>query len=259
MIIFFYCFAERIPCTLTSMSCNHKAILPLPVSSFIPQRQSSKKNKKGVVTEAICDHGVEILGLTPFFELAVKDSYLNDQKTVARFVQLAPGEFDFIQNFRKADLKELKTKNPEIDIAIVDGPCKKGFSIWGQKELIRHCIAQLNFICANILSVTIDVRCVEMLNFLRNDQGKRTLSDLQLQSSQQCVLKVHDQRYQKITTKDYFQETKRAYCMISKFKVSIHVGCAASLTGDVLVNPFNADFKHYSSISAVIEEKGWLS
>lgn len=219
--------------------------------------------KTETVAVAVFEDSVEASGLENMVESTEKivEEFLADRNITSYFIELAPGEFDFVQNFRKADLKDLETENPNIDINLVYGPCRRGFSIRGQKVRVRKCIAKLNSICANISSMTLVADCLEdvFLNFVRNDNGKKALSDLQLQRSQQCVLKVTEPRFLKVMPVDYFQSTKRANCRISKFLVSLHVGCAACLKGDVLVNPSDINFEHYRGISAVIVERGKLS
>lgn len=184
--------------------------------------------------------------------------FLADHEIISRFVALEFGEFEFLQNFRKQCLIQMCKDNVDVDVELIDDPLRKGYVVRGQKVKCRDFINRLQVVRTKVSCASLNTDCPDVLKYIESAQGKKALEQIQLHQGPHCVLKVCTQKSEKESSSHYLRDTKRADCTISKFVVSLHVGCAASLKADVLVNPSSTDFEHHSGVSGIIVDKGSL-
>ena len=182
--------------------------------------------------------------------------FLADYKVISRFVALESGEMEYLQNFRKQSLLKLVKEHSEVYVELIDDPLRKGFVVRGQKGKCREFIDRLQVVTSDVSRMTLSVESPDVVNYIQSEQGKTLLEEVQLQQKAHCVVKLCTRTTDTELSSTYLLDTKRAECTISKFVVSLHVGCVASLKGDLLVNPSSEDFEHNSGISGVIVDKG---
>lgn len=242
-----------------TVQVNEGVLLENDVNKFqklLDKLQASRQNTfKTVVTK----HSVQIVGLDT--ELHAVETYVSvflaDHEIISRFVAMDFGVFEYLQNFRKQCLIQLCKDNEDVDVELIDDPLRKGYVVRGQKVKCRDFINRLQVVSTHVSCASLITDCLDIHNFVNSSTGKQILEKIQLKQSEHCVLKVCTQKpVKEASASSYLRDTKYVDCTISKFVLSLHVGCAASLKGDVLVNPSSTDFEHHSGISGIIVDKG---